>query len=511
MLTKIDLIAPSPSFLLDIDDQRWSAIECHQSAKTTRRQCLIWSDLIWSGTMSKWEMKQWERNKFDDQRWKWSIGWGERQGQRSFSPLFHCNQWKSSQRWDSLSSSRKMFLFDLFPARWEMSAAVMTRTKMIFSSPWKISLLFVRSQSTCLENLNPSEESDRQWNPPRWSLTKLFLRRISSAGHWICHCSPIVFPFSSSLEMQCSFLPDGLLPIIQVMSPRRMKFLLSLSSMSFFPSISRSELKITIRRVSLVHSFGQSFLWMLSKEFIWTNPTSMRFGGERSENLLGSKSFPVTHLLIDIIDQHERAMRSPWTAARDRRRSIGIALGDLTERTLQRRTAECDTPSSPVVSWRAISLGRESVDRSNRSWVEGDEKQRSFRTESSVQWDDAIIKKKRRHACSSRAFEQTASERIANDQPEEICHSLKSWSKRSIHVWRLRQETTHWTNERTAKRGSFVCSSLSNVEKAFDVDLGDDGAEWDHRSLPGDCLRILFKWWLETLEKNVHKGCLTVV
>ena len=140
---------------------------------------------------------------------------------------------------------------DLFPARWEMSASVMTRTKMIFSSPWRISLLFVRSQSIRLENFVPSEESDRQWNPPRWSLTKLFLRRISSAGHWICHCSPIVFPFSSSLEMQCSFVPDGFLPIIQFMSPRRMKFLLSLSSMSFFPSISRSELKITMRRVSV--------------------------------------------------------------------------------------------------------------------------------------------------------------------------------------------------------------------------------------------------------------------
>ena len=74
----------------------------------------------------------------------------------------------------------------------------------------------------------------------------------------------------------------------------------------------------------------------------------MRFGGERSSNLLGSKSFSVIHLLIGIIDHHERAMRSPWTAARDRRRSIGIALSDLTERTLQRRTEECDTPSSPV-------------------------------------------------------------------------------------------------------------------------------------------------------------------
>ena len=61
-----------------------------------------------------------------------------------------------------------------------------------------------------------------------------------------------------------------------------------------------------------------------------------------------------------------------------------------------------------------------------------------------------------RHARSSRAFGQTASERIANDQPEEICHSLKSWSTRSIHVWRLRQETTHWTNERMAKRGLFI-------------------------------------------------------
>ena len=135
-----------------------------------------------------------------------------------------------------------------------------------------------------------------------------------------------------------------------------------------------------------------------------------------------------------------------------------------------------------------------------------------------------------RHARSSRAFGQTASERIANDQPEEICHSLKSWSKRwsivqkywsekslflflfvgelwSIHVWRLRQETTHWTNERLRK----VCSSLSNVEKAFDVDLGDAGAEWNHRSLPGDCSRTFVKWSQKTLEKHVHKGYLAEV
>ena len=414
-------------------------MECDQSAKTTRRQCSIWSDLEQCPN-ERWNSEKEKHSMINDEN------------------VFHDRN-RLRTEWCSSSDERRTI-------EWRFHSVKKTidrmRRKIFFLI---VSLQSMKIFSTLRFSSQPVEKHLHQrWRERKWS----FHPREESP----CCSSDLNRSVWRTFSRQKNQIDNEISPdkfwrnCFSVPSPQ-----LVIGSLIAFPSSSSLEIRWIIANhpghvFSTNENPPQSFVDVLlsidlsigvedrnEKSFTcWFFWSIVSFDAMQRRSLVllvyMNKMFPAAvpqcpaknaskqiGLPVDLAENEVQISMDRdlfrWSIFSlissiimkercDRLEQLfGIARSDLTERTLPRRTENCDTPSSPV-SWRAIPLGRESFDRSNRSWVEGDGEQRSFRTESSFQWDDSIIKKKRRHARSSRAFGQTVSERIATDQREEM-------------------------------------------------------------------------------------------